>query len=212
MSGKKEILKDFSQKYTKQLADLIEREQPYDIKFPIECEISGDDLPYECKITSPDIPPDNCLPETLRQLRKAVYIITTKDVPENLVNRYVCARGEKGKKLAISQFNDAPGALFKGERCVYVGSTANDSLYGRLSEHLGFTKTEGAYALHLKEWWKGVFHVYIFAFDNGIKKEELQTVEDTLWEVLKPIMGKKGSKSKPWQSVLALCKPKGAIT
>jgi len=76
---------------------------------------------------------------------------------------------------------------------LYVGSSR--SIKKRIAEHLGFG-SRSTYALQISHWASkldGQFMITIYRFDGG-QNNVIQAIEDGLWERLKPMFGRQGSK------------------
>ena len=70
------------------------------------------------------------------------------------------------------------------------------NLLKRLKEHLGYGAKD-TYALQLAHWAREMnldIEVVCAEYPEGIGQEILQTLEDTLWETLKPMFGRKGQR------------------
>lgn len=79
-------------------------------------------------------------------------------------------------------------------RCLYVGSSKN--VHQRLKEHLGYG-AKGTYALQLAHW-AGRFPAELefkcAKYQTGLAPEVYQALEDTLWDEMSPMFGRKGAK------------------
>lgn len=98
---------------------------------------------------------------------------------------YLAAKNAGGRAYARSN------AL---SNVLYVGSSR--SMPKRFSEHLGHGN-KNTYAMHLIHWAKGLnleieFTCALYAASTNNKV--IQAMEDCLWESLKPMLGRKGSK------------------
>ena len=76
---------------------------------------------------------------------------------------------------------------------LYVGRSRN--LKKRLREHLG-AEAPGVYALHLKRWAPSVKAEIVISVIRFHETHDLvvQTIEDGIWETLKPAFGRKGGR------------------
>lgn len=78
--------------------------------------------------------------------------------------------------------------------CLYVGSSKK--VHQRLKEHLGYG-AKGTYALHLAHW-ASRFPVELefmcAKYQAGLGPEVYQALEDTLWNEMSPMFGRKGAK------------------
>lgn len=78
--------------------------------------------------------------------------------------------------------------------CLYVGSSR--SLAKRLKDHLGFG-APGTYALQLVHWATPLSLQLDFVcakYAQGTRPEVVQALEDTLWEIRRPMCGRRGAK------------------
>jgi hypothetical protein len=79
-------------------------------------------------------------------------------------------------------------------RCLYVGSSKK--VHQRLKEHLGYG-AKGTYALHLAHW-ASYFPLELefkcAKYQAGLDREVYQVLEDTLWDEVSPMFGRKGTK------------------
>ena len=76
---------------------------------------------------------------------------------------------------------------------IYVGRSK--TIRARLRQHLG-AESQGIFSLHLQRWAKNIdmeITIYLMSF---IKSDDLlvQTIEDGLWNALKPAFGRKGER------------------
>ena len=100
---------------------------------------------------------------------------------------YIKAKAEKKNGRAYSRF-------IRRSRVFYVGSSWN--LLKRIEEHLGYGAKD-TYALQIVHWAGAMnleIEVICAEYPEGIEKEILQTLEDTLWDTLKPMFGRKGQR------------------
>ena len=78
--------------------------------------------------------------------------------------------------------------------CFYVGSS--EKMHQRLKEHLGYG-TQGTYALQLAHW-ASSFQIELefkcARYKAGHAREVYQALEDTLWDEMSPMFGRKGMK------------------
>jgi Uri superfamily endonuclease len=86
----------------------------------------------------------------------------------------------------------------KSGNVLYVGSKVKD-LYSRLANHLGLNKnSRRTYSLYIKDWWtnegKTTFTIDVYVVKD-INQEQLQFIEDLIWEHEKPLFGKEGPNS-----------------
>jgi hypothetical protein len=181
----KETLKKIASDYSKNLDAMIGKLQPLEgAVFPMVIDVS-----------------------TVREISKIkttniVYIITSAAaIPGNIERLY---RKGRNDEWAIAQYNGyrEPG-LFLDDECVYVGSCSKSDISTRLRQHIGLSNSKRTSSLHLKHWWKDAkIKIYLFKFDDFINNKEtddLQTIEDTVWDVCKPLFGKKGPRARKFK-------------
>jgi hypothetical protein len=78
--------------------------------------------------------------------------------------------------------------------CLYVGGSQNISQ--RLKEHLGFG-AKGTYAMQLAHWARDLRLELEFTcakYSDELEVEILQALEDTLWDKLQPMLGRRGKR------------------
>jgi hypothetical protein len=179
-----EILKKMTADYSRNLAAMIGKLQALEgTAFPMVIDISA--------------------VQEISNIRASnvVYIITSAAIPKNIEDLYSVGR-KKG--WAISQYNGyrKPG-LFLGSKCIYVGSCSKSDISTRLRQHIGLLGSKSTSSLHLKRWWKeSKIKIYLFKFDDSINNgdpDALQTIEDTVWDVCKPLFGKKGPRARKFK-------------
>jgi hypothetical protein len=177
----KETLKKIASDYSKNLAAMIGKLQPLEgTAFPMVIDVST--AQEISKISTTNV----------------VYIITSATIPKNIGNLYSVGRKEG---LAIAQYNNyrKPGSFLE-DRCIYVGSCSKSDISTRLRQHIGLSGSERTSSLHLKCWWKDAkIKIYLFKFEDSINNKEtddLQTIEDTAWDVCRPLFGKKGPRAR----------------
>ena len=82
-----------------------------------------------------------------------------------------------------------------GNITLYVGSKQKD-LQKRFLQHLGLIdKNERSVSsLYMKDWWgdNGSIDIIIYHYGNRINYDQLQIIEDAIWNVKKPLFGKRG--------------------
>ncbi len=80
-------------------------------------------------------------------------------------------------------------------RILYVGSS--NSLETRIRQHLGH-KDDTLFSMQLKHWLKedsiDLLKFEVWKFEKITPQDALQVIEDSLWEKLQPMLGKKGGK------------------
>ncbi len=97
------------------------------------------------------------------------------------------ARDSRPGERAYPRVN-APGP------CFYVGSSR--AIAGRLKDHLGYGP-RGTYALHLVHWARPLglaLDLVCAAYAQDTPAEVLQALEDMLWELRRPMFGRRGQK------------------
>jgi hypothetical protein len=181
----KKILEKIASDYSKKLAAMPGKLQSLEgLAFPVEFDVSKTQ-----KI--PDIDAAN-----------VVYVITSAAIPKNIESLY---RKGRNSGWAIAQYNDyrKPG-FFLDDNCVYVGSCSKSGIVTRLRQHLGLLNGKGTSSLHLKHWWeKAKVKIYLFKFEDTLNNDDpdaLQTIEDTVWDVCKPLFGKKGPRARKFKN------------
>lgn len=115
----------------------------------------------------------------------------------------VCLVTEQSDLSAIkNEFSEAKAAqverayprLNDQSRCFYVGSSRK--MHQRLKEHLGYG-SKGTYALQLAHWINR-FPVEVeftcAKYQADLAPEVYQALEDTLWDEMSPMFGRKGAK------------------
>jgi hypothetical protein len=121
---------------------------------------------------------------------KAIYIFSSEQKPDTnkkdkLSNEYKFSQENKGAQWEKPR---------DGTYCLYVGS--GKDIGRRLKEHLGIVENKKAYALHLSKWWPAAkVSITVFQFDEKTTHDDMQQIEDLLWDKYKPLFGKKGLKA-----------------
>jgi hypothetical protein len=104
---------------------------------------------------------------------------------------------DKGTRAYARLIKNQPFSPNRGEEpltCFYVGSSSNVSL--RLKEHLGYG-AKATFSLQLAHWTEGLDLElkFICAKYRGFERSEVyQALEDTLWDQLTPIFGRRGGR------------------
>ena len=96
---------------------------------------------------------------------------------------------DRVERRAYPRMNEGSAA---GSRCLYVGSSAD--IGKRLREHLGYGARQ-TYALQLAHWARDLRLEVEFVcvkYEGTEDKEVLQALEDTLWDELQPLFGRRG--------------------
>jgi hypothetical protein len=118
-----------------------------------------------------------------------LYIIrlVTEDVDlSNLENAFSTAKAKKNGR-AYPRLNSP-------SRCFYVGSSRN--VRQRLKDHLGYG-AKSTFGLHLAHWASGLPIELEFTcakYQAGLDPQVYQALEDTLWDEMSPMFGRKGAK------------------
>lgn len=152
---------------------------------------------YAC-LVQPSILRSDCVSERLALINKvrgqsahgipAIYFFTTVG-PANLQNLQ--------RAFRASQTESARCFSRDGNRIsrhLYVGSSLN--LSKRLKEHLGYGPAK-TYSLQLAHWAKDLNESFKFefaVFDPASPPNALQALEDTLWDTLEPMFGRRGAR------------------
>ena len=79
--------------------------------------------------------------------------------------------------------------------CLYVGGSRT-GIIPRIKQHFGFANKQ-IYAMQLARWCKNTnleIKLSILSFPKTINVDIFQIIEDGLWEINKPLFGKKGAK------------------
>lgn len=99
-----------------------------------------------------------------------------------------CSR--TGKQLRYSRANKVSGTT-----ALYVGSSK--SFASRFSQHLGRTGGPQTYSMRLGAWGANVaasLTVSVWSFDTSVSQEVLELYEQALWDLKKPLLGKRSGK------------------
>lgn len=107
---------------------------------------------------------------------------------ETIRQKFSEAKDERKKGRAYARLNTQSS-------CFYVGSSYD--FQKRCKEHMGFG-TKSTYALQLAHWAQGFpslrLRLDYAQYQVGTGQDILQALEDTLWDNLKPMFGRKGGK------------------
>ena len=82
----------------------------------------------------------------------------------------------------------------EAQTTLYVGGS--ESIRQRLQQHIGSAPV-GTYALNMQRWcpeFDGVVTVRVQSFSPEVNRDCRQDLEDTLWDSLQPIFGKRGAR------------------
>ncbi len=133
------------------------------------------------------------------EYKKCIYIITAEKF--TLKQKFVSDKFKRLKETYGAKNYHCSKINYrtinnKNNEVLYVGSKEN-KLYDRLSQHLGIIKNSGrsTYSLYLKDWWEdhSSLTITIWNLTNAVTSDVLQIIEDSIWEELRPLFGKKGS-------------------
>jgi len=125
--------------------------------------------------------------------RKNIYLYTLRIITEDydidkFCKSFSTAKKLKKNNLAYTRFNN------KKSKYLYVGRSSN--LFQRLKQHMGYG-AKSTYALHLA-YWANAFNLEIefrcAKYKGGLAPDVYQTLEDTLWQEISPMFGRKGAK------------------
>gem|GEM_PF-2177386 len=176
-------LKKMADNYTQFIQGILEKQQMLNVPFPINVDIT--------KINKPTSVIDFVT-------TNIIYIITTENIPDNIKKLYADGR-DKG--WSIAQYNEyRECGYFLGEKCIYVGSCSKEDINTRLKQHIGLSNSKGTSSLHLKHWWTDAkIKIYLFKFNNIVNSDDLQSIEDIVWDICKPFLGKKGPRSRKFE-------------
>lgn len=151
------------------------------------------------KFSTSDFPDTGEIPQIVRNVHDwaggkgsfLYYLMVSQ--PANLQEIRSCflrAKTEQqtGKKRAYAR------AIHIVSNCIYVGGSQTVS--ERLKQHLGYANA-GTYALHLYHWAVPLalnLELVCARYPSETPKEALQALEDSLWERLQPMFGRKGNR------------------
>jgi hypothetical protein len=177
-------LPDKVQDYLNNLSALVSNVVPIEIK---TWRFNTEALEPASKI------PDLIAEVALWADKNNVYLYTLRIITENydiekFNKSFSNAKKLKKDNLAYTRFNN------KKSQYLYVGRSSN--LSQRLREHMGYG-AKGTYALHLA-YWANAFNLEIefqcAKYKAGLASDVYQVLEDTLWQEMSPMFGRKGSK------------------
>lgn len=130
-------------------------------------------------------------PFSFKMDSKFKFVIYRISINSKVVNEIVNEYNEfknSTKEFKISSFNNETN--FKEYKTLYVGSSK--SLISRINQHLG-NGSKKVYSLHLKKWIKNVDLVNIeLLFLEEKYKDVVNEIENGIWDLVKPVFGKKG--------------------
>ncbi len=114
------------------------------------------------------------------------YFTVTNEVDLSDLERVYIERNAKSER--------AFARLMRQSKCLYVGGSQNISQ--RLKEHLGYG-AKGTYAMQLAYWARELNLDLAFTcarYHDDVGEENLQALEDTLWDELCPMLGRRGKR------------------
>ena len=143
-----------------------------------------------------------CLDRDTPQARKLLLADVATFCPKGARTIY-CIEAQQGADAAacLRAFAARPDGDRKFARnngiescCLYVGSSVH--MAQRLKEHLGFGAA-GTYALQLAYWAADLgcgFMLTCATYDDRTPPLAIQTMEDALWDELRPMFGRRGTR------------------
>ena len=117
-----------------------------------------------------------------------INLITPDFNLNHLKEEYKLAKKTKTNGRAYARVNEWESS------CLYVGSSQD--IAGRLRQHLGYGPKD-TFALQLSHWankFKLELELNCARYKSGFAPEVYQKLEDTLWEDMTPMFGRKGSR------------------
>ena len=164
-----------------------------DVTFPEELIIT---IP---KLSKYDI---NKLVNDLKEINywNCIYIISADEFKmkkEDVTKTFLQLKSKYYKNYHISRINDSVHwSSNNSEKILYVGCKENN-LQRRLMQHLGIInkKSRSVYSLYLNDWWldHSKLIIKIWNLQDKVNNAVLQIIEDSIWEELHPLFGKKGA-------------------
>ena len=130
--------------------------------------------------------------ESERERCLYIYLIKANDRAnvDNIYENYLTSKGLNIGELAYARVNKE----HRGESTLYVGSSKSMAL--RLKGHLGFGYKK-TFSLQMSSWAEnlsGGVIIDIIRFRPDTSQAVVQTIEDGLWGVFKPMFGRQGQK------------------
>jgi len=122
----------------------------------------------------------------------ALYSLSVEnaEIAEAIRNAFDGLPAEQERGYRLPRRN--PGG--EGQTTLYVGGS--EGIRRRLREHIGSAPV-GTYALNMQRWcpeFDGVVTVSVQSFSPEVHRDCRQDLEDTLWDSLQPIFGKRGAR------------------
>jgi hypothetical protein len=134
------------------------------------------------------------LEETLgdQVTRSAIYSISVgnAETAEVIKNAFDGLPNELARGYRLPRRNP----VIQGQTILYVGGS--EGIRRRLKEHIGVASAK-TYAMNMQRWcpdFEGRVTVKVQTFSQAVGRECRQDIEDTLWDSLQPIFGKKGAR------------------
>lgn len=157
--------------------------------------------PIECKFTAEQIREGVAVEEVGPWLMQslgdnitcpALYSLSVEnvEVAEVIRNAFDRLPAEQARGYRLPRRN--PG--HEGQTTLYVGGS--EGIRRRLREHIG-SAAVGTYALNMGRWYpqfNGLLTVRVQSLSPEVNRDCRQDLEDTLWDSLQPIFGKKGAR------------------
>lgn len=175
-----ESLSDLARAHLLRLADRVTHAVPTDIR---SLRISTHQL-------DPAIEQKDLLDEVSTWMRKDYLYLYYFQMMNNadlakVGSAFSHAQKEKRDGRAFPRFN-------KSSEFLYVGSSSN--IFQRFKEHLGYG-SQSTYSLQLAHWARDLYLELDFVcarYGDDMASDVIQAIEDRLWDVLSPMLGRKG--------------------
>jgi hypothetical protein len=119
----------------------------------------------------------------------AIFLVTPNYEIDDLKEAFLRAKNAKKNDRAYARLNRN-----NTSKCFYVGSSRD--LLTRLKQHLGYGP-KGTFALQLAHWanpFELELELQCAKYHPGLATGIYQILEDTLWEDMRPMFGRKGMK------------------
>ncbi|GMO46198.1 MAG: hypothetical protein Ta2G_01250 [Termitinemataceae bacterium] len=157
-------------------------------------------LQKELHLQKNEIKPENIETIFEKKWKNVIYIFSAEKLPkicenvEEIENKFKSIKGDKNHLTRINKKHWVK--TNQNERnYLYVGSCEGDP-HKRMKQHL-FDHSNTTYALHLIDWWPtdSEINIDVFVFGDSLSPvENLQMIEDLIWDDCKPLFGRKGHK------------------
>jgi hypothetical protein len=127
-----------------------------------------------------------------RITRPVLYSLSVADTEtaEAIVNAFDGLLTEQERGYRLPRRNPRS----EGQTTLYVGGSEN--VRRRLREHIG-SAPRATYAMNMQQWcpmFDGMVTVSVQSFSPEVTRDCRQDLEDTLWDSLQPIFGKRGAR------------------